>query len=496
MKNRAVIPLNVELQPERLISPSAEAVKLLSHEQAKKIRALPIKLHKSRDQVTVAFITADGGAVADIERDMKFVTGFDAKGVIVSEELFRRSLSKAYIEGGVVLAGVVKECPVKPLPSNNLSILASTPALRLLDAILQYAVARCASDIHLIPSADAVRIELRINGEMFRSKESISNSGVYKELLNRLKILAAIDTTKLQPIAEGRFSLTISGVDVNARLSLIATAFGDRATIRMSPGAARTLEELNICSEALKLISLIEDEPSGGVLVSGATGSGKSSLLYGILGRLSSRLSISTIEDPIEVRLPGISQTEAGRGGISYESGFSAVLRHDPDVIMLGEIRTAETARAALQAMLSGHLVLSTLHAGGIYEMLLRLKSFGVSDIDMAEATKLLVNMTLIPRLCECKVLDLEGSNAIGVRLFKKTGCQECDFSGYIGRLPALDILYVDAGVRKALRELTPESIIKVSNQSNSLYKSSQIERYLLAGEVSLKDCHGLIGAF
>jgi type II secretory ATPase GspE/PulE/Tfp pilus assembly ATPase PilB-like protein len=496
MKDKAIAPYGLDIQKEQAISPSIEAIKLVTYEQAKRARAVPIKLQRFRDQTTIAFVTDAGAQVGEIQKELKFITGLDAKGVIVSKDLFDKSLAKAYVEGGHVLAGIVKECPpIKPLPSNNLTIVASTPALRLLDAIVQYAVAKSASDIHLVPEKESVRIELRINGEMFRSKESVSHNGVYKELLNRLKILAGIDVTKILPIADGRFAMNVAGAEVNARLSLISTTFGERVTIRIAQGLVKSLEELNVCEEAINFLSTIESEPSGGVLVSGATGSGKSSLIYGFIKRLANNLSISTIEDPIEIRIPGIAQTEVGKSGISYESGLSAILRHDPDVIMIGEIRSSETAITAVQAMLSGHLVLSTLHAGGIFEMLLRLRGLGVSSLDISEATRMLVNVALIPKLCDCKVIDLDGSNLIGMRLFKRCGCYDCDFTGYAGRLPALDILCVDGVVRSALLELTSEAILRVSSSRNSLYKSTQLERYLVSGEVSLRDCQGLVGA-
>lgn len=497
MQKKAVIPVSSVLEGEIGVRPSSEAVKLLTLEQAVKYRAMPIKIQSIRGVSSIAFITYDALRIAEIQNEIKFITGRDARGVIVSRELFDKSVSKAYVEGGGVLSRAVGQCAdIKPLPSNNLSIVASTPALRVLDAIMQYALAKNASDVHLIPVNDGVRIELRINGEMFRSCELISNVTIYRELLNRLKILAGIDTTKPLAIAEGRFSMTISSKEIHARLSLIATAFGERATIRIATGGFKTLDQLGMPGEALRFLGMLEQQPVGGVLVSGATGSGKSSLLYGLIHRLLERgLSVSSVEDPVEIKLPGVSQTEVGKNGITYESGFSALLRHDPDVIMLGEIRSPESAVSAVHAMLSGHLVLSTIHAGGIYEMFLRLKGLGVSQVDLAESLRLLVNISLVPRLCSCKVVDLESSSSVGIKLFKKCGCHDCDYSGYVGRLPVLDLLLVDNDVKSALQELSVEALRGAVNNGNALFKSAQLESYLVAGEVSIRDCQGLLAS-
>ena len=160
---------------------------------------------------------------------------------------------------------------------------------------------------------------------------------------------------------------------------------------------------------------------------------------------------------------------------------------------MLGEIRGPEVARVAIDAMLSGHMVLSTIHAGGVFEMLMRLQHLGIAGYDLAESLRVLLNISLVPKLCQCKVIDLSSSNRIGARLYQPSGCGICDYSGYDGRLPAVDLLYVDESVRKALRSLSAEAIRAASAFTNSVYKHQQIERWLLAGEVALRDCQGLV---
>lgn len=480
------------INDSQVIRTTEEAVKLVSFTQAQKLRVLPLRIHQFKGRQILVFATDASRSVAQAQIDLRFLCGLETRGIIVSEEEFQAGINKAYLSSGVVLKDVVET--IAPLPSNNVTIVSSTPALRVLDAILTFAVTKDASDIHLVPSREGVQIDLRINGDIFRSRELISNQKIYSELLNRLKILSGLDTARPTPISEGRFSSTVNGNEIHARLSVIATAFGERITIRLMKAEAIGLLELGLQQKVLRLLDNIVTSPSGGVLISGPTGSGKSTLMYGLVKQLADLgLSISTIEDPIEVRIPGISQTEVNqRGGLTYESGFSALLRHDPDVLMLGEIRSAEVAKLAIQASLSGHLVLSTLHAGGIPEMILRLNSLGVFGTDLAAGIKLLINIALLPTLCQCRVLDLESSNKIGTKLFKSSGCHDCDFSGYSGRVPVLDLLAVDEEIAAAIARSSMDELKASCNQGNSLYKTEQVEQFLLAGLVSLRDCRGL----
>jgi general secretion pathway protein E len=323
-----------------------------------------------------------------------------------------------------------------------------SPVVRLINAILFQAATRNASDIHIQGSQTGPVVRLRIDGILHDVLHPPAQ--LQSELISRIKVMGGMNIAERRVPQDGRCSVTIGERTIDLRISTLPTSFGERAVVRLLDKTARllSLNEIGMPNRMLQQFRTLIGRDHGILLVTGPTGSGKSTTLYGVLGELdSSQANILTLEDPIEYQLEGISQTQINeKKGMTFARGLRHVLRQDPDIIMIGEIRDAETARMAIQSALTGHLVLSTLHTNDAAGAVARLLDLGIEPYLVASSLLGVLAQRLVRTICkEC------GGK----------GCDECLQSGYQGRAGLFELLGISDAIRENITERTSAAVIK-----------------------------------
>ena len=360
----------------------------------------------------------------------------------------------------------------------------SSPVVKLLDATLFDALKAQASDLHLESTAQGMVIRHRLDGVMVQVDE-LSSREVAEQLVSRLKVMAELDIGERRLPQDGRFKLRVqqsaeTGVrDVDFRVSIMPSSFGEDAVLRIldrsrlsDEAQALSLEGLGFDPEDSAVVRRLAGKPYGMLLVTGPTGSGKTTTLYAVVQEINDgRDKIITIEDPVEYQLPGVVQIPVNdKKGLTFARGLRSILRHDPDRVMVGEIRDAETAQIASQAALTGHLVLSTIHANNVFDVVGRFMHMGVDLYNMVSALNGVVAQRLIRKLCthcaqpwQPQALDLKAAmlplDTQG-RFMQSVGCSHCRGTGYRGRKAVTEILLMDDTLRDLI--VTRASLIKI----------------------------------
>lgn len=381
-----------------------------------------------------------------------------------------------------------------------------TPAESAIEAaelILRQALERRASDVHIEPDAEGMRVRLRIDGVL----HPLSSLPVTQPaaLLARLKILGGLDIAERRLPQDGQFSLAIAGQSASFRLATLPVYGGEKAVIRLlqSESAALSLDKLGLPPAQLRLFTTALAQPQGLILVTGPTGSGKTFTLYSGLSALNRpEKNLCSVEDPIEIPLSGINQTQIhNRKGLDFNRVLRALLRQDPDVIMVGEIRDAETAEIAVKAAQTGHLVLSTLHTNSTAETLTRLRQMGIPGYLLGPALKLIVAQRLVRRLCpHCR----QPAQAVAhypaeiwpgtLQTWRAPGCDHC-FSGYFGRLALFELLPINARLQNAIAAGMPlENLLTLAKQQGLRTLLVSGLEAVSRGDTSLEEMQRVIG--
>ncbi|HEX4935244.1 MAG TPA: GspE/PulE family protein, partial [Gemmatimonadaceae bacterium] len=327
----------------------------------------------------------------------------------------------------------------------------ATTITRLVDDVLGEGIAARASDIHIEPEERGIVVRHRIDG-VLRPVRTLPR-GTAQALVSRLKILCGLDIAdRLRP-QDGRARVALNGVAVDLRVSTLPASHGEKVAIRIldARGAVLALEAMGFGDEELARVESLIESREGLILVTGPTGSGKTTTLYAALRRLQSRgLNIVTVEDPIEYRLPGIVQVQVNeRAGLTFAAALRSIMRQDPDVLLIGEIRDRETAEIAIQASLTGHLVFSTLHTNDAASAVTRLVDIGVAPYKIATALKGVLAQRLVRRLCPCGRASARRDRMVAEPAVVK--CVDCGGEGYRGRLAIVEILLSTPAVERAV---------------------------------------------
>ena len=354
-------------------------------------------------------------------------------------------------------------------------ILASpeeAPTVQFINDILMTALRVRASDIHFEPFKDRMRIRFRVDGVLKTFKE-IPVSKV-PSVTSRLKIMANLDIAEKRLPQDGRIMVRVGGKEVDIRVSTLPTYFGERVVLRLlsKESILYSTKELGLLDEDYRLFEKLIHVPHGIVLVTGPTGSGKTTTLYAALSEINSEeINIITVEDPVEYQLDGISQVQVKPDiGLTFAGALRSILRQDPDVIMIGEIRDVETAEIAIQAALTGHLVFSTLHTNDSATSVTRLLDMGIEPFLVASSVVGVVAQRLVRKVCPyCKESyrpSLEELRELGIEdfsgyFYRGKGCENCMGTGYLGRTAIYEILVVDGRIRKAILENRDSDEIK-----------------------------------
>jgi type IV pilus assembly protein PilB len=352
----------------------------------------------------------------------------------------------------------------------------SAPVIRLVNSVLNAALQRRASDIHIEAFEHGMEVKYRIDGVLYPATEVLARQH-HAALISRLKVMAELDIAEKRIPQDGRFKLRIGQRDIDFRVSILPGVFGEDVVIRILDKSSLTegmqqlsLENLGMSEQTLKKFRKAIHEPYGMVLMTGPTGSGKTTTLYAALSELNTgQEKIITIEDPVEYQLDGIVQIPVNeKKELTFARGLRSILRHDPDKIMVGEIRDAETAKIAVQSALTGHLVFTTVHANNAFDVISRFSHMGVDVYSFVSALNCVVAQRLVRKLCpDCKepikpaAEELEQSglsdqDCSGVTWFESTGCPSCHGTGYHGRIAITELLELSPRIREMIIDRRP----------------------------------------
>jgi general secretion pathway protein E len=336
-------------------------------------------------------------------------------------------------------------------PKDLLDLADEAPVIRLLNSILSEAVKERVSDIHIEPYERDLVVRFRIDGILY---EKLTPPKIIQDaLVSRVKIMAGLNIAEKRLPQDGRIRVIVAGRDVDIRVSIIPTFYGERAVLRLldKKKGVLSLEDIGLGDEGVRTMERVLARTSGIILVTGPTGSGKSTTLYAALNRLNtSEKNIITIEDPIEYQIKGIGQIQVNsKIELTFAAGLRSILRQDPDIIMVGEIRDAETAEIAIQASLTGHLVLSTLHTNDAATAVTRLVDMGIEPFMIASSLTAVMAQRLVRVICpycreEYRPVDRHDGVSLPVRLYRGRGCDRCFGLGTMGRTAIYEIMPVD----------------------------------------------------
>ncbi|RKQ84722.1 GspE/PulE family protein [Brockia lithotrophica] len=434
--------------------PDARLVRLVPRELAERYRAVPFQ--QDGDVLHVAFLDPlDVFAIEDLER----VTGLKVKPYLASSADFHNAVARLY--SGEAEGGGEKGEESRPPEAIDVS----SPAARFVTETLQRAARLRASDVHIEPFSDGAQVRFRIDGRLRR--EQTLPFRLYNMVVARIKILANMDIAERRRPQDGRMSFHVDDREIDVRVSSLPTIHGEKIVLRLldSRAGLKTIDELGFSDHNYELFLRMIRQPHGIVLLTGPTGSGKTTTLYAALQYLKSdEVNITTIEDPVEYEIPGVNQVQVNeRAGLTFAAGLRSLLRQDPDILMVGEIRDQETAEIAIRAALTGHLVLSTLHTNDAVGTVYRLVDMGVPPYLIAASLNGVVAQRLVRRVCpecaetytpeawELKLLHQAGMDV--AELTRGRGCPTCGGTGYLGRIAVHEVLYLDEALRQAISE-------------------------------------------
>lgn len=377
------------------------------------------------------------------------------------------------------------------------------PIIRQVNDLILNGIKMGASDIHLEPMKGKIDLRYRVDGVLHARPAPALDE--YPAIVSRIKILSQLDIAERRLPQDGRFSLKTGGKDVDIRVSTIPTASGEDIALRLLDQKKQllSLDALGITAAAIQQLRGVLRKSHGLILVTGPTGSGKTTTLYsGLRDIIDGEKKIITVEDPVEYDIPGITQIPVNADiGVTFASTLRSILRHDPDVILVGEIRDRDTAEIAVQAALTGHLVLSTVHTNSAVGAIGRLLNMGVADYLLASSLIAVTGQRLLRRLCpECRQaqrVDAQQAQdyglAVGSTIYSARGCNHCGGIGYRGRLPISEFLAIDAPVRSAiLSEPTPERIAAVATHYHTMLADGLTR--VAAGETTIDEVLRVVG--
>ena len=445
----------------------------------------------------------------DLYAELKRVIGRAFLLEIVSEDEFQAPVSDAYqrdnaeahqvaedLSADIDLGRLAEEIP----DSGDLADAEDdAPVIRLINAILSQAIRDKASDVHLETFEDRLSVRYRIDGvltEVLTPRKMLSPL-----LVSRLKVMAKLDIAEKRLPQDGRISVRIAGHAIDMRMSTIPSAHGERVVLRLLDKESGRLElpQLTMPQHMLDSYQKLLSRPHGIILVTGPTGSGKTTTLYAGLSYLNQAVrNILTIEDPIEYSLPGIGQTQVNQKvDMTFARGLRAILRQDPDVVMVGEIRDVETAKIAVQASLTGHLVLSTLHTNTAIGAIGRLRDMGIEPFLMSSSVIGVMAQRLVRLLCihckesryatesECQLFDIDYAEYL---IFTAQGCEQCHHSGYKGRAAIYEFIDIDQNLQSLIHEGADDQTMRRSVEHRCAPIRKDGVRRVLAGETSVEE--------
>jgi type IV pilus assembly protein PilB len=491
-----------------------DVVKLVGQEICRRYKAIPIS--RSHGRVVVAMREPNDIYAIDA---LRLIMGVDVEPVLAEEEDILGAISRHYANDASTRDAV--SSMLKDIDLDNVEMAAKSdagddvsveqlrelveeaPIVRLANAIIGQAVSDGASDIHIEPSRDGLRARYRVDGILHEAMKLPKKA--QSSLISRIKIMADMDIAEKRAPQDGRISLMIDGKQWDFRVSTLPSAFGEKVVMRILDKSAISigLHRLGIMPKTLEQFENLIQRTYGIILVTGPTGSGKSTTLYSVLSKLNStEKNILTIEDPVEYELPGLTQVGVNpKAGLTFAAGLRCMLRQDPNIIMVGEIRDGETALIAVEAALTGHLVLSTLHTNDAPGAIARLLDMEVEPFLISSAVVGVLAQRLVRQICpRCKVsyqppmdavrrLGLSTETTQGVKFYRGRGCDHCKGTGYKGRTGIYELMAVNDEIRDfALQRASSHKIREAAIRNNMITLKSDATEKVLLGITTLEE--------
>ena len=456
--------------------PEEQVLLTVPEHLARRFRVIPLRASPGR--MTLGMVDPlDILAIDDVRR----LTGREIEPAVITHDDFLRVLNQ-YPALDESVETMIREIKTRGAEDDGLETLRrlvdDAPVVRLVNVIILQAVRRRASDIHVEPQEHRVRIRYRIDGTLYNVMTPPKH--VQAGVVSRVKIMAQMDIAERRLPQDGRIQLNADGRDIDLRVSTIPTIFGEKVVMRiLDRGAGLVgLEKIGLLGGNRQRFETLMVVPYGIILLTGPTGSGKTTTLYGMLNRLNTTESnIITVEDPVEYQLPGVNQVQVNpKAGLTFATGLRSFLRQDPDIVMVGEIRDEETARIAIHAALTGHLVLSTLHTNDAPGAVTRLVDMGIEPFLVASSLVGVIAQRLVRVLCErCKQAytpPAEMRRRLGASddqlgregetFYRPVGCEACNDIGYRGRTGIFEIMLMDDALGGMVTARAPANAIKV----------------------------------
>lgn len=497
MKAKAV-SANLPYTDLRNVVVDQNILSIISRELASKFQAVPFA--KTADTISVAMLDPNNvQAIEFIEKKTNLrVNPYMASAASIKKVLGQYQDISG--EVGEALSGIEIDTPkTKDLNDGSVDLVQDAPVTRAVNTIMEYAAKAKASDVHIEPREKSVKVRYRIDGVLHDTMNLPAH--ILPALVSRIKILSNMKIDEHRIPQDGRFNIKVDNHEIDLRVSMSPTVFGEKIVIRLldKSGGLITLEDLGIRGRAFKLIDAGIKRPHGMVLSTGPTGSGKSTTLYAILNKMNNpEVNIITLEDPVEYQVDGVNQIQVNAAvGLTFASGLRSVLRQDPDIIMVGEMRDAETAGLAVQSALTGHTVLSTLHTNSAAGVLPRLLDMDIEPFLVSSTVSTVIGQRLVRKICsKCKekyqaspalaeaiikevgkyfpsktdtklntdtgYKDLPDVSDTEIFLYKGKGCDECRNTGFQGRIGVFEVFPVTPEIEKLL--LTHSTTTEIQN--------------------------------
>ncbi len=449
-----------------------KALSLLAQSDAVKLGALPLALiSQSKKRLVSLAVCRDD---LETKQALRFALGMEVQIIVVPEPTLQEAIFLAYNH------------------QKNVDEQHEQVAATYLQTLLEDAFASEVSDVHLLPLKKSARIRFRVHGILKDYSKSECSKAFLQELINRVKVLAQLHYHDREQPQDGAFTLSLPHRECRIRVSTLPTVCGEKLVLRLpSRREYGDLHTLGLSSFTQEKLRRAVESSKGAILFCGSTGSGKTTTMYALIEPLLEKKHVLTIEDPVEYELAGATQVSVcEKQGKSFSALLRAALRQDPEVLVLGEMRDRDSATTALQAALTGHLVLSTVHARSVIEVFLRLKELGLEPLTLAQGITGIVGQQLIPRLCaKCRVIDLLSSKKVQHTIYQANGCQACGYSGYSGRFLVEESLFPDSDFRKGIIEgdLSLDGLSRKLREEIYRSMAQSLEQGLRAGMLDVK---------
>jgi type II secretory ATPase GspE/PulE/Tfp pilus assembly ATPase PilB-like protein len=485
----------------RLLEPSSEALKALPADFAQRCRVLPLSLQNG--SIRVATATPGDPRVVD---DIRLLTGLEVEEVLApADDILEHIAANYQVTVGKMIENLNPEQSpaVEGRTLHDIEVMANEPTvINLVNLIISEALRERASDIHLVPFEKSLQLRFRIDG-LLQEKQPPPKQ-LHAALVSRVKIMADMNIAERYMPQDGHIQINHRGTRVDIRVGTLPTVYGESMVLRLLEKGARVLttQELGLDAErALQMAGLVE-KPHGLFLATGPTGSGKTTTLYSILQSIyTPEKKILTIEDPVEYELPGVAQIPVRPSrNFSFATGLRSILRQDPDIIMVGEIRDTETADIAIRAALTGHQVFSTLHTNDAAGAVTRLLDMGVEAYLISSSLEGVLAQRLLRRICPACKVQTSPSLAVCERLaalgeqvpegpfFIGAGCGECRETGYRGRIGIFELLVIDSELRESILHKQSASKLKAVARKRMVTMHQDALRKAQAGTTTLDE--------